>query len=137
MLMTGLSGNEIYCLAQKGYGPGNIVVGNSVHSLGLVRGITSGLKTLSGGEIGSITQLIVDGRHAAINRLEQEAKDEGGQRAHRRLVGAAEARQPDGVPRHRLVGEAPDATRARSSRRPAPGRTCTARSTRATSPGIS
>jgi uncharacterized protein YbjQ (UPF0145 family) len=77
MLMTGLSGNEIYCLAQKGYNPGNIVVGNSVHSLGLVRGITSGLKTLSGGEIGSITQLIVDGRHAAIKRLEQEAKDEG------------------------------------------------------------
>ena len=76
MLLTGLSGNEIYCLAQKGYGPGNIVVGNSVHSLGFVRGITSGLKTLSGGEIASITQLIVDGRHAAINRLEQEAKDE-------------------------------------------------------------
>jgi len=77
MLMTGLSGNEIYCLAQKGYAPGNIVVGNSVHSLGFVRGITSGLKMLSGGEIGSITQLIVDGRHAAINRLEKEAKDEG------------------------------------------------------------
>jgi uncharacterized protein YbjQ (UPF0145 family) len=77
MLMTGLSGNEIYCLAQKGYDPGNIVVGNSVYSLGLVRGITSGLRTLSGGEIGSITQLIVDGRHAAISRLEQEAIDEG------------------------------------------------------------
>jgi uncharacterized protein YbjQ (UPF0145 family) len=77
MLMTGLSGNEIYCLAQKGFAPGNIVVGNSVHSLGLVQGITSGLKMLAGGEIGSITQLIVDGRHAAINRLEQEAKDEG------------------------------------------------------------
>ena len=77
MLMTGLSGNEIYCLAQKGYAPGNIVVGNSVHSLGFVRGITSGFKTLSGGEIGSITELIVDGRHAAINRLEKEATDEG------------------------------------------------------------
>src|SRR5262249_44630580 len=51
-------------------------VGNSVASLGFVRGITSGLKMLSGGEIRSITQLIVDGRHAAINRLEQEAKDE-------------------------------------------------------------
>ena len=76
MLMTGLSGNEIYCLALKGYGPGNIVVGNSVHLLGFVRGITSGLKTLSGGEIGSITQLIVDGRHAAISRLEAEAKEE-------------------------------------------------------------
>ncbi|HEX8203875.1 MAG TPA: heavy metal-binding domain-containing protein [Isosphaeraceae bacterium] len=77
MLMTGLSGNEIYCLARKGYDPGNIVVGNSVHSLGFVRGITSGLKTLSGGEIVAITQLIVDGRHAAISRLEQEATDEG------------------------------------------------------------
>src|SRR4029077_10235758 len=77
MLMTGLSGNEIYCLAQKGYAPGNIVVGNSVHSLGFVRGITSGLKTLAGGEIGSITQPIADGRHAAISRLEQEATAEG------------------------------------------------------------
>ena len=76
MLMTGLSGNELYCLAQKGFSPGNIVVGNSVHSLGFIRGITSGLKTLSGGEIESITQLIVDGRHAAINRLEAEAKEE-------------------------------------------------------------
>jgi uncharacterized protein YbjQ (UPF0145 family) len=53
------------------------VLGNSVHSLGLIRGITSGLKTLSGGEITSVTQLIVDGRHAAISRLEQEAKNEG------------------------------------------------------------
>ena len=79
MLMTGLSGNEIYCLAQKGYGPGGIVVGNSVQSLGMIRGITSGLKTLSGGEIGSITQLIVDGRHAAVNRLEQEARNEKAQ----------------------------------------------------------
>jgi uncharacterized protein YbjQ (UPF0145 family) len=52
-------------------------VGNSVHSLGLVRGFTSGLKMMSGGEVGSITELIVDGRHAAINRLEQEARDEG------------------------------------------------------------
>jgi uncharacterized protein YbjQ (UPF0145 family) len=77
MLMTGLSGNEIYCLAQKGYGPGGIVVGNSVHSLGFVRGITSSFKTLGGGEVTSITELIVDGRHAAINRLEKEAADEG------------------------------------------------------------
>ena len=72
MLMTGLSGNEIYCLAQKGFDPGNIVVGNSVQSLGLARGFTSGLKMMSGGEIRSITELIVDGRHAAINRLEAD-----------------------------------------------------------------
>src|SRR5437867_24538 len=36
MMMSGLSGNEIYCLAQKGWTPGNIVVGNSVYSLGFL-----------------------------------------------------------------------------------------------------
>ena len=75
MLMSGLSGNEIYCLSRKGWGPGNIVVGNSVYSLGLIRGITSGLRTLAGGEIVSLTQLIADGRHAAIGRLEHEAAE--------------------------------------------------------------
>src|SRR6516225_2861357 len=106
MLMTGLSGNEIYCLAQLGYGPGNIVVGNSVHSLGLVRGITSGLKTLSGGEIRSVTQLIVDGRHAAINRLEQEARNE---RA-RGLTGvSSELRQIGNLMEFIAVGSAVDA----------------------------
>jgi len=77
MLMSGLSGNEIFCLTRKGWSPGNIVVGNSVHSLGLVRGITSGLKMLAGGEVGSVTHLISDGRHAAIGRLEQEAVEHG------------------------------------------------------------
>jgi uncharacterized protein YbjQ (UPF0145 family) len=77
MMLTGLSGNEIYCLAQKGWAPGNIVVGNSVYSLGVVRGFTSGLQTLAGGEIASVTELISDGRHAAIKRLEEEAADHG------------------------------------------------------------
>lgn len=76
MMLTGLSGNEIYCLAQKGWAPGNIVVGNSVYSLGVVRGFTSGLQTLAGGEIASITELISDGRHAAIKRLEEEAANQ-------------------------------------------------------------
>jgi uncharacterized protein YbjQ (UPF0145 family) len=79
MMLTGLSGNEIYCLAQKGWVPGNIVVGNSVHSLGVVRSFTSGLRTLAGGEIESVTHLIADGRHAAIKRLEDEAVNEGAQ----------------------------------------------------------
>src|SRR4051794_37102010 len=77
MMMTGLSGNEIFCLAQKGWSPGNIVVGNSVYSLGVVRSFTSGLKTLAGGEIENITQLINEGRHAAIARLGAEAVREG------------------------------------------------------------
>src|SRR5438067_1405305 len=73
MLITGLSGNELYCLAQKGWAPGDVVVGNSVYSLGLVRGFTSGLQTLAGGELTSVTELISDGRHAAQKRMEEEA----------------------------------------------------------------
>src|SRR4051794_32430076 len=80
MLISGLSGNEIYCLAQKGWAPGGIVVGNSVQSLGLFGGISSSLKTLAGGEIANLTQLISEGRHAALSRMEQEAtaKQAGG-----------------------------------------------------------
>lgn len=92
MLMSGLSGNEIFCLTRKGWSPGNIVVGNSVYSLGLVRGITSSLKTLAGGEVASVTQLIADGRHAAIGRLENEATQHG---AHG-LTGVASELKPVG-----------------------------------------
>ena len=73
MLISGLSGNEIYCLAQKGWAPGGIVVGNSVYSLGFVRGLTSGFRALAGGELTSVTELISDGRHAALDRMEEEA----------------------------------------------------------------
>ena len=77
MMLTGISGNEIYCLAQKGWAPGNIVVGNSVYSLGVLGTFASGMRTLAGGEVKNITQLISDGRHAAIKRLEEEAIHEG------------------------------------------------------------
>lgn len=77
MIVSGFSGNEIYCLAQKGWAPGSIVVGNSVQSLGVVGSISSGLRTVAGGEIENLTQLIVEGRHAAIDRLEKEARDQG------------------------------------------------------------
>ncbi len=70
---TGLSGNEIYCLAQKNYTPGNIVIGNSVYSLGFIRGLGAGFSSLVGGEIVQITELINAGREAAYQRLVKEA----------------------------------------------------------------
>jgi uncharacterized protein YbjQ (UPF0145 family) len=70
---TGLSGNEIYCLAQKNFTPGNIVIGNSVYSLGLIKSFGSGLSAVLGGEITQLTNLIKDGREAAFDRLQQEA----------------------------------------------------------------
>lgn len=77
MMITGLSGNEIWCLAQKDIAPGGLVVGNSVHSQGFVRGLTTGLKTFAGGELTDITNLIVEGRHTALERMEDEARQQG------------------------------------------------------------
>lgn len=73
-IVTGLSGNELYCLKEKGYGPGDLVIGNSVFSLGFVGGIVSGLKTLGGGEVHQLTELIRDGRTQAYLRMVEEAR---------------------------------------------------------------
>lgn len=57
--------------------PGELVVGNSVRSLGLAGAIGSGLRTMAGGEVENITELISEGRHAAIGRLVEEARRHG------------------------------------------------------------
>lgn len=70
---TGLSGNEIYCLAKKSFTAGTLVVGNSVHSLGMLRSVGSGFKAMLGGELKQITALIEEGRETAYKRMLQEA----------------------------------------------------------------
>ena len=77
MYVCSLTGNEIFCLAQKGFSPGEIVVGNSVRSLGLAGSIGSSFRTLAGGEVENITTLISEGRHAAMARLVDEARRHG------------------------------------------------------------
>ena len=77
-VMTALSGNEIYCLNKKGMLPGDLVIGNSVFSIGLISGIGSGLKMLAGGEVGNITAVIHEGRLNSYNRMHQEAVKRGG-----------------------------------------------------------
>lgn len=77
MYVSSLSGNEIFCLQLKGLLPAELVVGNSVRSLGLAGALGSGLRTLAGGEVENVTELISDGRHAAISRLVEEARRHG------------------------------------------------------------
>ncbi len=101
MIISGFSGNEMYCLAQKGWVPGSIVVGNSVQSLGFFGGLSSGLKTLSGGEIENLTKLITEGRHAAIQRLEKEALDLG---AHGVTGVTSELKQLSGLKEFVAIG---------------------------------
>jgi uncharacterized protein YbjQ (UPF0145 family) len=77
-LITGLSGNEIFCLQQQGLTPGNIAIGNSVISLGMLNSLTAGIKTLVGGEVRQVTQIINEGRKSAYGRMYAEATEHGG-----------------------------------------------------------
>jgi uncharacterized protein YbjQ (UPF0145 family) len=72
--VTGLSGNEIYCLALKNYTAGELVVGNSVNSMGFLGGMAAGFKGMAGGEITQVTQAIEEGRLKAFDRMIAEAK---------------------------------------------------------------
>ena len=75
--LTGLSGNEIYCLRLKGLSPTGVMVGNSVQSMGFLGGVRSAFRGIVGGEIPDVTQMIHDGREAAFKRLQAEASREG------------------------------------------------------------
>jgi uncharacterized protein YbjQ (UPF0145 family) len=77
-VMTGFSGNEIYCLRLKGMTPGELVVGNSVYSLGFVGSLGAALNNVMGGEVGQITEVIHQGRQQAFDRMVQEAEAHGG-----------------------------------------------------------
>ena len=77
-IMTGLSGNEMYCLHKKGLSPGDMVIGNSVYSVGFIGSIGSGLNTLAGGEVTQMTSIIHDGRLSSYNRMVAEAERHGG-----------------------------------------------------------
>src|SRR3982750_1070362 len=73
-VMSGLSGNEMYCLNMKGYAPGELVLGNSVYSLGFLGSLGAGLSSIVGGEVSQVTQVIHDGRLQAYDRMFAEGK---------------------------------------------------------------
>ncbi|WP_395140133.1 heavy metal-binding domain-containing protein [Armatimonas sp.] len=77
-IMTGLSGNEMFCLHLKGFAPGELVIGNSVYSMGFVGSVGAGLKTMMGGEIEQVTKIIHEGRQSALARMVKEAEHHGG-----------------------------------------------------------
>src|ERR1700761_4926683 len=75
--LTGLSGNEIYCMRLKGLVPTGVVVGNSIQSMGFLGGVRSAFRGIVGGEIPDVTGMIHAGREAAFERMRAEAKREG------------------------------------------------------------
>lgn len=75
---SGLSGNEMYCLALIGYTPGNLLVGNSVFAMGFIGGLGSSLRTMAGGEVTQITNMIAEGRRLSLTRFRDELNQSGG-----------------------------------------------------------
>lgn len=75
--VSGMSGNELFCLASKNLSPGEITVGNSVFSLGLGGALSAFGQSIAGGELTQLSQLISEGRHAAITRMEEDARRVG------------------------------------------------------------
>lgn len=76
-VMTGLSGNEIYCLALKGLRPGDVVIGNSVFSMGFLGSLAASFRGVVGGEIDQITSVIHEGRLESHARMVKEATERG------------------------------------------------------------
>jgi uncharacterized protein YbjQ (UPF0145 family) len=74
--LTGLSGNEIYCMRLKGLIPSGVVIGNSIQSMGLFGGVRSAFRGIVGGEIPDVTRMIHEGRAAAFTRMRAEADRE-------------------------------------------------------------
>jgi uncharacterized protein YbjQ (UPF0145 family) len=77
-VMTGLSGNEMYCLKLKGLLPGDLVIGNSVFSMGFLGSLAAAGRNFLGGEVTQITQIIHEGRLEAYKRMVKEAESRGG-----------------------------------------------------------
>jgi uncharacterized protein YbjQ (UPF0145 family) len=75
--VTGLSGNEIFCVALKQYSAGELVVGNSVNSMGFLGSLGAGFSNILGGEVPQVTRAIHEGRATALARLTEEASRQG------------------------------------------------------------
>jgi uncharacterized protein YbjQ (UPF0145 family) len=76
-VMSGLSGNEVYCMAMLGLTPGDLIIGNSVYSMGVLGGLKTDLKTVFGGELRSYSQMVAEGRQRSFDRLRQEQLQSG------------------------------------------------------------
>jgi uncharacterized protein YbjQ (UPF0145 family) len=58
--------------------PGNLVIGNSVFSMGLMGGLRAGFSGMVGGEITDFTSMIAEGRELSLRRLQAEIQSHGG-----------------------------------------------------------
>ena len=70
-----LTNEELWNMVNIGYMPIRLVMGVSVYSLGLASGITSSLKSMAGGEINSLTEILYEAREKALARVQRDAQE--------------------------------------------------------------
>ena len=68
-----LSGQEFWLVADKGYIPVGLVLGNCVYSMGAFRGWLANIKGAFRGEVADVTRLMYEARELAISRMQDEA----------------------------------------------------------------
>ncbi len=76
--ITGLSGNEIFCLHKLGFTAGQLCMGNEVIALGALGRTNSTLNNIAGGEVTRVTELVRKGRMAAYDRMMKEVRSAHG-----------------------------------------------------------
>jgi uncharacterized protein YbjQ (UPF0145 family) len=68
---------ETWNMVNLGYLPIKLVMGVSVYSLGFAGGIMAGLKSLAGGEVAGLTEILYEAREKALARIERDAEQCG------------------------------------------------------------
>lgn len=69
-----LTNEEMWNLVNIGFLPIRLVLGVSVYSLGLASGIAASLKSMVGGEVAGLTEVLYEAREKALDRLQQDAQ---------------------------------------------------------------
>jgi uncharacterized protein YbjQ (UPF0145 family) len=75
--LSDLSAGDFWLLADRGFVPLGLVLGNSVFSMGLTGGLATGLRGLARGELVEFTELMYDARRLALARMKAEADSLG------------------------------------------------------------
>jgi len=70
---SNLTGQEFWLVADRGYMPLGMVLGNCVYSMGAFRGWMANLKGAFRGEVADVSKLMYDARELALSRMQAEA----------------------------------------------------------------
>ncbi len=69
-----MTNEELWNIVNMGYMPIKLVIGVSVVSLGFVSGISAAFRSLAGGQISGLSELLYEAREKALSRIQEDAQ---------------------------------------------------------------